>query len=286
MTNAARPLVLVTGATGKQGGATVAKLLSSGKTRIRALTRDPSSPKAQNLAKQGVEIVRGDFDDSAAIRAALNGISAAFSVQTFEGKGGLQAEERQGIAFAEAAKEAGAHLVYSSVDGAERQSGVPHFNSKWRIEQRIEKLDLNATILRPVAFMENFAIAPFSRAIFLGMMKAVMGVEHVLQLVSVQDIGWFAARALEDPSAFADRKIAIAGDGLNLREIGQTYKNVTGKAANPAPIPGFMPKLVLPRDLYLMLKWFAMAGYTANINAIRAEHPEVSSFESWLQQST
>jgi uncharacterized protein YbjT (DUF2867 family) len=233
-----------------------------------------------------VELIGGDFDDPAAVRAALKGVSAAFSVQTFEGKGGLEAEERQGKAFAEAVKEAGVHLVYSSVDGAERQSGVPHFDSKWRIEQHIEKLSLNATILRPVAFMENFAIAPFLRAIFFGRMKAVMGADRVLQLVSIHDIGWFAARALEDPSGFAGRTIAIAGDCLSLREIGQTYKKVTGKVANPAPIPGFMPKLVLPSDLYLMLKWFATAGYTANIDAVRAEHPELLSFESWLKQST
>jgi NmrA-like family len=97
MTNASRPLVLVTGTTGKQGCATVAKLLASGKTHIRALTRDPASPKTQNLAKQGVELICGDFDDSSAVRAALNGVSTAFSVQIFEGKGGLEAEERQGI---------------------------------------------------------------------------------------------------------------------------------------------------------------------------------------------
>ena len=198
MTNEIKPLVLVTGGTGKQGGATVAALLPANKTRIRVLTRDPKSPKAQRLAQQGVELASGDLDDPAAVQAALQGVSAAFSVQTFEGKGGPEAEERQGNAFAEAVKAAGGvHLVYSSVDGAERTSGVPHFESKWRIEQHIARLGLPATILRPVAFMENFATSGFPLAMFFGMIKATMGATRKLQLVAVSDIGWFAARALE-----------------------------------------------------------------------------------------
>ena len=218
MTNEMKPLVLVTGGTGKQGGATVAALLPANKTRIRVLTRDPKSPKAQRLAQQGVELASGDLDDPAAVQAALQGASAAFSVQTFEGKGGLEAEERQGKAFAEAVKAAGGvHLVYSSVDGAERTSGVPHFESKWRIEQHIARLGLPTTILRPVAFMENFATSGFPLAMFFGMIKATMGATRKLQLVAVSDIGWFAARALESPESYKDRKIAIAGDELKSR---------------------------------------------------------------------
>jgi uncharacterized protein YbjT (DUF2867 family) len=205
-------------------------------------------------------------------------------VQTFEGKGGLEAEERRGKAFADAVKAAGGvHLVYSSVDGAERASGVPHFESKWRTEQHIARLSLPATILRPVAFMENFATSGFQLAIFLGMMKATMGATRKLQLVAVSDIGWFAARALETPDRYKDRKIAVAGDELSLDEILAAYKRVVGKAPAVAPLPGFAPRLMLPNDMYLMLRWFAQAGYKSDIAAIRHEYPDALTFEAWLR---
>jgi uncharacterized protein YbjT (DUF2867 family) len=285
MKNESKPLILVTGGTGKQGGAAVAALLPANKTRIRVLTRDPTSPKAQRLAQRGVELASGDLDDSAAVEAALQGVSAAFLVQTIEGKGGVEAEERNGIAFADSVKGAGGiHLVYSSVDGAERASGVPHFESKWRIEQHIARLGLPATILRPVAFMENFATSGFALAMFFGMMKATMGATRKLQLVAVSDIGWFAARAIESPESYKDRKIAIAGDELSLAEILGVYRRVVGKAPAVVPLPGFAPRLMLPKDIYLMLRWFAEAGYTVNIAAVRHEHPGVLTFEAWLRQ--
>jgi uncharacterized protein YbjT (DUF2867 family) len=286
MTNESKPLVLVTGGTGKQGGAAVAAVLAANKTRVRVLTRDPTSPKAQRLARLGVELASGDLDDAAAVEAALQGVSAAFLVQTIEGKGGVEAEERHGIAFAEAVKVAGGiHLVYSSVDGAERASGVPHFESKWRIEEHIARLGLPATILRPVAFMENFATSGFSLAMFFGMMKSTMGTTRKLQLVAVRDIGWFAARALESPESYEDRKIAIAGDELSLAEILAVYKRVFGKAPAVAPLPSFAPRLMLPKDMYLMLRWFAAAGYKGDIAAVRREHQEALSFEAWLRRS-
>ena len=287
MSDSSKPIVLVTGGTGKQGGATVRQLLAERRARVRVLTRSPESPKAQALAAQGVEIVRGDLSDPASTRAALKGVGAAFSVQTFEGKGGIEAEVRQGKAFADAVKHAGnVHLVYSSVDGAERNSGVPHFESKWRVEQHIRSLGLAATILRPVAFMENFATGGFPRAMFLGMLKATIGMKQPLQLVSVSDIGWFAARALETPEAYAGRHIAIAGDELTLAEIVATYRRVTGAAPAFAPLPRFAARLMLPKDIYLMLRWFAAAGYQADLAAIRAENPGVLSLDGWLRSQT
>ena len=146
-------------------------------------------------------------------------------------------------------------------------------------------LGLPATILRPVAFMENFATSGFPLAMFFGMIKATMGATRKLQLVAVSDIGWFAARALESPESYKDRKIAIAGDELNLAEILAVYKRVLGKAPAVAPLPGFAPRLMLPKDMYLMLRWFAETGYKGDIAAIRREHPGALTFEAWLRQS-
>src|SRR5262245_4536778 len=118
--------ILVTGATGLQGGSVVRALQKKGGFTVRALTRDASSPKAAKLKEKGVEVMAGDLDDRASLDAAMRGAHGVFSVQTIGKKEGD--EQRQGIAVAEAAAAAKVeHLVYSSVDGAERKTGIPHF---------------------------------------------------------------------------------------------------------------------------------------------------------------
>jgi nucleoside-diphosphate-sugar epimerase len=124
-------VVLVTGGTGSQGGATVTHLLAAKKARVRVLTRNLESPKAKSLAARGVELVKGDFEDVASLRTALAGVSAAFSVQQWTEKGGTAAEELNGKRFADAVKASGSpHLVYSSAEGAERKSGLGHYGHK------------------------------------------------------------------------------------------------------------------------------------------------------------
>jgi len=278
MLRSSNQLVLVTGGTGRQGGATIQHLLANQRVRVRVLTRNPHSAKAKRLAAQGVELVRGNFDDTATVAAALSGVYAAFSVQC---DGAL--ELQRGRAFADAVMAAGTpYLVYSSLDGAERKSGVPHYESKWHIEQYIRDLGLTATILRPVAFMENFSTAAFPRSILLGLLRAALGRSQRLQLVSTSDIGWFAARALEEPGHYAGRTIALAGDELNVEEILDAYRLVFGRAPRSIPIPCFMPRL-LPKELSSMLRWFAEHGFQANIPALKQEHRDLMSFASWLR---
>lgn len=285
MSNASyRETVLVTGGTGNQGGAAIAHLLASNRVQVRVLTRNPGSSRARQLAAQGVELVRGDLDDPLAVKAALDGVSAAFSVQAIMGKGGVAAEERRGTAFADAVKAAATvHLVYSSVEGADRDSGIPHFQSKWRIEQHIRQIGLPATILRPVAFMENFSGPAFARSMTLGLFKAVLGNSKRVQLVSVADIGWFAARALEDPARFSGRIIPLAGDELNVSEIIDAYRSVTGRAPRAFTVPRFLPKVIMPADIATMFYWIGEHGFRANISALRQEHPGLLSLTSWLR---
>ena len=145
--------VVVTGATGKQGGAVVKSLLERGH-EVRAITRSTDSAKARELANAGVTLVRASLEDTAALTKALEGATSLFAMTTpFEG--GTQAETRQGISAADAAKAAGVHLVYTSVGSANRQTGVPHFDSKYEVEKHIAKIGVRATILAPVYFMEN-----------------------------------------------------------------------------------------------------------------------------------
>ena len=149
-------LVLVTGATGRQGGATARHLLARG-FRVRAVTRDPDKPAARALAERGAEVVRGDLDDPASLESAIRGADGVFSVQNFW-ETGFEREVKQGIALADLAQAAGTrHFVYASVGSAHRKTGLPHFESKWQIEEHIRAIGLPHTVLRPVWFMENWA---------------------------------------------------------------------------------------------------------------------------------
>jgi uncharacterized protein YbjT (DUF2867 family) len=224
------------------------------------------------------------MDDAGSLRAALSGVSAVFSVQGFMDKGGVEAEERRGNALADAVKAAnGPHLVYTSAEGVERDSGVPHYESKWRIEKHIRQLGLPATIIRPVAFMDSFAASSFGRGMALGLFRSALGTTKRVKLVATSDIGWFAARALEDPTRFSGRIIPLAGDELSVAEILETYRNVTGRAPWIAPMPRFLPGLIMPKEVASMLKWIGERGFKANINELRQEYPGLLTFAAWLK---
>jgi len=278
-------VVLVTGGTGSQGGATVTHLLAAKKVRVRVLTRNLESPKAKSLATRGVELVKGDFEDVASLRTALAGVSAAFSVQQWTEKGGAAAEELNGKRFADAVKASGSpHLVYSSAEGVERKSGLGHYESKWAIEQHIRDLRLPATILRPVGFMDTLGVPAMQRGMYLGMFRANWGVSHRVQFVATYDIGWFAARALEEPERYAGRVIPLAGDELNVADIIRTFKSVIGHKPWVAPIPAFVAKIMMPKEFADMFRWVREKGFKADIAQVRQEYPQLLTFAGWLKK--
>ena len=191
--------VLISGATGRQGGAVVCRMLSKG-WKLRALTRDRGSYAAQDLTCKGLEVVEGDLEDSTSLEHAARGVYGIFSVQDFW-QVGTRREVQQGKNLADAAKKAGVeHFVYSSVGGADRNSGIEHWESKWEIEKHIRKLGLPATILRPVAFMENYYIDQVEIGILKGKLMDPIRGDKPYQTIATEDIGAFAALAFERPS--------------------------------------------------------------------------------------
>src|SRR5207244_233815 len=167
----------------------------------RGLTRKPDSEGALALARRGVDIVKGDLDDEATLRRALAGAWGGFGVQN-AGEASGEREEAQGKRLATLAREAGVeHYVYTSVGSAHKRTGVPHFDNKWRIEETVRGLRFPShVILRPVFFMENL-LAPFS---LQGSTLAwALGSATKLQMIAVDDIGWFGARARSSPIGHA-----------------------------------------------------------------------------------
>lgn len=271
--------VLVVGATGQQGGATARALLSDG-WPVHALTRDPDSAAAKVLAALGAELVTADLEDTPALVAAMRGLYGVFSVQNFM-TAGLEGEVRQGQAVAEAAGEAGvSHFVYTSVGGAERASGVPHFESKWAIEQRITELGLPATVLRPALFMDNFANAQ-ARWFVLGMLQGSLRPSRRVQMIAVDDIGVFAARAFSDPQRWIGRTLELAGDALTISDIGRRLAAAEGDPDREIPS---LPPDAGGTEMTLMTRWFDEHGHAADIDALRLEHPQLLDLDGWLRR--
>ena len=277
-------IIAVTGATGQQGRAVAKKLLEDG-WKIRALTRDPNKPAAQELKSLGVEILPGDMDNRAELDVAFEGAYGVFSVQNFWLPNvGFEGEVRQGTAVADAAKTAGVqHLVYSSVGSAHRGLGQKHFESKWIIEQYIHGLDIPYTILRPVAFMENYnwSRAPILNGAFIG-----MGVrpEKGLQLIAVEDIGVFAALVFANRNQYLGRTLELAGDELTELQIADTFTKVIGRPVTlnlPTREGGRQPE----EEMIAMFNFFNGQGYDADIPALRKLHPGLLNLEQYLRKN-
>jgi uncharacterized protein YbjT (DUF2867 family) len=277
-------IIAVTGATGQQGGKVAKRLLAHG-WKVRALTRDPNKPAAQELAAAGAEIVPGDLDDIAEIEAAFKGIYGVFSVQNFWlPTVGYDGEIRQGKAVADVSEAAGVkHLVYSSVGAAHRGMGQKHFESKWIIEQYIQSLDLPYTILRPVAFMENYN---WRRAQILSGTFQGFGLrpEKTLQIIATEDIGVFAELAFANPEEFIGKTIELAGDELTEPQIAGVFAKVIGRPVKLAAPQ--MPEGATPTEEQIaMYNFFNGAGYDADIPVLRSIYPDLQNLEQYLRRN-
>ncbi len=278
-------VVLITGATGQQGGATARELLAAGH-KVRAMTRKPDSDNAAALAQLGAEVVQGDFDDSASVRGALEGVWGAFAVQiTWEA--GVEQEEVQGKRFAELAKEAGVqHLVYASVASAHRNTGIPHFDNKWRVEEVLRGLGFPSfTIIRPVFFMENLISPWFKPGIDEG--KLVVGVapDTSVQMIAVGDIGKYGRRAFERHEELNGQAVDIAGDALTMPATAKIIGDAAGRAVEfvRAPIEEVRK---FSEDYALMLEWFDAVGFDVDIAATSEAHGiAATSFADWAAQA-
>jgi uncharacterized protein YbjT (DUF2867 family) len=281
--------VLVIGATGQQGGAAARALLERGRA-VRALVRDESKPAARRLRDAGASLVIGDLDDPGSVRAAMSSVSGVFLALTMMTGprvtlDGVAAEVRRGQAVAGLASEAGVpHLVYSSISSAGDHTGIPHVESKARIEERIGELGLPATILRPVSFMDNFA--SLNRPV-LDDGELVVGLplrpQTRLPLVATRDIGVFAALAFGDPQRYTGRRIQVAGDCLAGPQIAAVFGRVCGRPARFRPVPIGQVR-EFDEQVARMFEWMdSRPSGEPDLAALRADHPGLMTLEAWLR---
>lgn len=229
--------VLVLGSTGNQGGAVARELLKKGFI-VKAVTRKPDSSNAKILSGLGAQIVQADIADESAMNRALEGAWGAFSVLTMAGNG-VQWEEENGIKFAENARKAGVdHFVYSSVASANKNTGIPHFESKWRIEEKVRSLNFPFySIIRPVSFMENMLNQRGLEGLDRGMLMMGIRPDARQQMIAVEDIGKFGALPFEKPDKTNRAEIDIAGDENTISGFAKTLSKILGKQINVMPAP-------------------------------------------------
>jgi uncharacterized protein YbjT (DUF2867 family) len=275
--------VLVTGATGQQGGAVARALMTRGH-RVKAITRRPESDGAKRLTAAGAQVVAGDLDDAASVAAAAEGVDAMFLMgNSYEA--GTDAETRQGIAAADAAKAAGiGHLIYSSVADADKTTGIPHFDSKYLVEKHIAGLGIPYTISAPVAFMEN-TVAPWAiDGLRQGVYAAALPPARVLQQVTIDDIGAFVATLAERREQVFGKRFDIAGDELSGEQQAKILSEVFGRPITYRELP-IAAIRQQSEDTALMFEWFDRTGYDVDLAALRRDFPEVGwhSYADWAK---
>ena len=272
--------ILVTGATGNQGGAVARQLLQRGFT-VRALVRDINKPAAAALEQAGAQLAAGDFKDRASIDRALKGASGVFSVQVFAG--GFETEVREGRDLADAAKTAGIqHFVYSSVGSAERNTGIPHFDSKFQVEEYVTASGLPYTILRPVFFFYNYN--GMRQMIENGTFYQPLGPQTKLQQLSEEDYGRMVADVFERPSDFLNRAIEVASADMTMPEVAAVFSNVLGKTIKYQQIPFEAFEKQVGKEIATMFRWFENVGYAADFDELKHDFFEPTTLETYLRE--
>ena len=281
---ATKELVLVSGATGQQGGNIARELLAAG-WPVRAMTRKPQSDAARALAGLGAEVVTADLDDEQSLQRALDGAWGAVAVQnTWEA--GVEREEEQGKRFARLAKDAGVqHLVYQSVASAHRETGIPHFENKWRVEDTVRRLGIPSwTVIRPVFFMENLLGPWFKPYIEQGTLAMAMKPETRLQMIAVRDIGKYGLAAFERNRELNGRAIDIAGDAVSGPEAAGVISELTGRQINYYQVP-IEQLRAGSEESALMFEWFDAVGYDVDIDRTAKEFGvKPTRFREWAKE--
>jgi uncharacterized protein YbjT (DUF2867 family) len=274
--------VLVTGATGNQGGAVAEHLLRAGHT-VRALVRERRSRRAQRIEVLGAELVEGDYDEPDSIVAAARGMHGMFALATpFER--GVQAEWRQGRTLIDGARRAGVqHIVYSSVASADRHTGIPHFESKHRVEQHLEKSGVPYTVVGPSAFRENY-LGRLDDITFHGVLSMPLLPDKALQTLCRDDLGAFVTHVFEAGAALQGRRFDLASDELTGPAMASAFERALGRpvAYQTQDLDVIMNS---DDDMSRMWAWLNRAGYSVDIARMRRDFPEVpwKSFEEWVR---
>jgi uncharacterized protein YbjT (DUF2867 family) len=278
--------IVVTGATGLQGGAVARRLLSDG-WQVRALTRNPNGEKAQALSVLGAEVVQGDMEQPDTLIPIFERAYGVYSVQN-PVLSGIEGEIQQGKNVAEAAKKAGVqHLVYASAGTGKKGTGIPSWESKVSIEEHLKSLGLPYTILRPVAFMELMTEKKFFPAVSTWrIMPELIGSKTNVYWLCTEDLAFIVSKAFAEPERFTAMELNLASDIRSIDECRLLYQQVLGKRPPSFPMPAWVFERFgfVGKDLSLMWRWLREANFHQDTGPTFAVLPEALSVQAWLEK--
>ncbi len=291
--------ILVTGATGAQGGAAVDALLEIG-APVRALVRSPHSDAAVRLADRGVELAPGDFDDPQSLTRALHGAYGAFSMQMPASPTDPDVEIRTGTALVDGARSAGVEVfVHTSVARAgDHENFTGWQDGRWWPTYWTSKAAVNDTvraagfphwaILKPAFMMENF-IPPKSHWLFPllagGRLHTALAEETRMHLIAAADIGRFAAAAFADPARFDGQHIDLAADALTMSDVATAISAAAGVTVSA--------KSLAPRDAIAAgnsplvtgsQEWANAEGYAVDLDIAASHGISLERFTAWAHR--
>lgn len=277
--------IFVTGGTGNQGGAVARHLLQKG-FHVKALARDPSSALAQSLGKQGAEIIKGDLNQPETYKQYLKDVYGVFSVQALSKD--VDNGVRQGIQLADMAMQNNVkHFIYSSVVGANLKTRIPHWDSKFQIENHIRNINLPNTIIRPASFYENFLLPQVKSRILKGKLVVPLDKNVVQQIVSVEDVGTVSATILMNPEKYISRIITLATEEMDQGQMANVFSEGLGKEIKFQKLPSIITRLAMGKDLHTMFQWINKHSgvFVENMEDLKNEFPGMLSLKQWIRQN-
>lgn len=295
-----KDIVLVTGATGSQGGAVAAALLSNEHTvRIMVRASSANTDQVKKLKDLGASVVIADIDNRESLEMALSDVHGLFSVQAMDD--GTDSERRHADALIAAASKMGVvHVVHVSVSGIDSYERSPgwgscRWNEKYWTDKRFaEETVKNAgfehwTILRPTFLMDNF-IPPKVYGMYPGLdegkITVVFNEDKKLQFIDVGDTGKFAIAAFNAPEKYHRQSIELAGDELTIGELA----NVIGKVMQTGIEVEYVtePEAV-KRGMFWALanyqEWTNQVGYSVNIEDLKKYGIPLTTFEQFSEKN-
>ena len=278
-------MIVVLGATGRQGGQVARHLVKEG-WQVKAVTRTPDSKKAVALKSLGTEVVKADMNDKSSLESAFRNAYGVFNMQA-PVPGKIEIEIQQGRNVAEAAKRAGIqHIVYGSAGLGNIKTGIEQWDAKIEVTKVMKDLGLPLTVLRPVAFME-LMVDPsyFPNASTWNIWPKLTGGDYKIAWISVQDVGAIAATAFANPDKYIGKELALVADIKSLKECREIYRELTGKYPSRFPMPMFLFEKFVGKDIPNMWRWLRKNPLTFDTSQTEEIHPEAMTVQEWLRRA-
>jgi uncharacterized protein YbjT (DUF2867 family) len=228
-------------------------------------------------------VVPGDFDQPESLDAALTGVDAVFVMAT-PFIAGTDVEVRQASALVDAALNAKTgHIVYSSAAAADRNTGVPHFESKLKVEKHLRGTKASWTIVGPAGFFEVLTMPWTVPALLAGTYSQALPPDRLLQYIGVDDIGEFVTRVIEGRDEFFGSRIDLAADAVTPRQVAATLSRYVGRPIEYVEMPLAVARKTFGEDRAKMFEFFAGPGFGVDIDALKARYSDIGwqSLEAW-----